>query len=167
MKFQRPITEVMWATVPFLITMIAALLIITYVPAFTVVPEAERRAPVQNLVRIVEAGLEESRVAIPELALADATGKPLAGEGGKPIVRKFVDCRTAPFPARPGQSDPAAPPSERGGRQVPAAVLRCHRVRAVAQGDGRQASRVQAAGDREVDRPGVERGAVARAGPRE
>jgi len=120
-KFQRPITEVMWATVPFLITMIAALLIITYVPAFTVVPEAERRAPVQNLVRIVEAGLEESRVAIPELALADATGKPLAAPDGKPIVRKFVDCRTAPFPVRPGQSDPAAPPSDE-------AVAKCQRL---------------------------------------
>ena len=32
-KFQRPITEVMWATIPFLITMIVALLTITYVPA--------------------------------------------------------------------------------------------------------------------------------------
>src|SRR5204862_2389525 len=42
LKFQRPITEVMWATIPFLVTMIAALLIITYVPQLTVVPEEKR-----------------------------------------------------------------------------------------------------------------------------
>ena len=34
-KFQRPITEVMWATIPFLVTMLLALLTITYVPALT------------------------------------------------------------------------------------------------------------------------------------
>jgi hypothetical protein len=115
-KFQRPITEVMWATVPFLITMIAALLVVTYVPALTIVPEAERRAPVQNLIRLVEAGIEESRVAIPELVLADAAGKALTGPDGKPIVRRFIDCRTAPFPPRPGEAvkaaDAAPPPDE-------------------------------------------------------
>ncbi len=36
-KFQRPITEVMWATIPFLVTMIVALLTITYVPQLTAV----------------------------------------------------------------------------------------------------------------------------------
>src|SRR5438309_102204 len=52
-KFQIPITEVMWATVPFLLTMIIALLTITYTPSLTVVPEPERREPVSNLVSIV------------------------------------------------------------------------------------------------------------------
>jgi C4-dicarboxylate transporter, DctM subunit len=107
-KFRRPITEVMWATIPFLITMIAALMVITYVPALTIVPEAERLAPVANLVAIVEEGIEEIRVSIPELALTDAAGKPLAGPGGKPITRKFVSCRTAPFPAAPGGPPPTA-----------------------------------------------------------
>ena len=51
MKFQRPITEVMWATIPFLVTMIVALLTITYVPALTVVPEPERTGRVQDLDR--------------------------------------------------------------------------------------------------------------------
>jgi C4-dicarboxylate transporter DctM subunit len=117
-KFRRPITEVMWATVPFLITMIAALLIITYVPALTIVPEAERRAPVQNLVQLVETGLEEIRVSFPELTLVDAAGRPLAGPGGKPIVRRFVECRTAPFPARPDRSGP--PPD--------AEITKCQRL---------------------------------------
>lgn len=98
-KFQRPITEVMWATVPFLVTMIIALLVITYVPSLTVVPEAERRAPVNNLLIIVQEGIEESRVSTPELKLVDAAGAELKGKDGKPIVRRFVDCRTQPFPA--------------------------------------------------------------------
>ena len=58
-KFQRPITEVMWATVPFLVTMIVALLLITSVPAITMVsvPEAPRTAPINNLVVMVVTGL--------------------------------------------------------------------------------------------------------------
>src|SRR5678816_1583900 len=51
-KFRRPITEVMWATIPFLVTMIVALLTITYVPALTVVPEAARTGPVSTLVSV-------------------------------------------------------------------------------------------------------------------
>jgi tripartite ATP-independent transporter DctM subunit len=95
-KFRRPITEVMWATVPFLVTMIVALLVITYVPALTVVPPPERVAPVQNLVQIVKEGIEEIRVSLPELTLVDASGKVLAGPDGRPIVRRFVSCRPAP-----------------------------------------------------------------------
>ena len=91
-KFQRPITEVMWATIPFLVTMIIALLTITYVPALTVVPEAERTGPVSTLVSIVENGLEESRVSIATITLADAAGVPLKDAAGKPVVRQFVDC---------------------------------------------------------------------------
>src|SRR4029079_11830531 len=54
-KFQRPITEVMWATIPFLVTMIVALLVITYVPALTEwsTPEPARTEPVKNLVAMV------------------------------------------------------------------------------------------------------------------
>ncbi|HET7501612.1 MAG TPA: TRAP transporter large permease, partial [Kofleriaceae bacterium] len=60
-KFQRPITEVMWATIPFLVTMIVALLTITYVPALTVVPEAERTGTINNLVVEIHAAAEEGR----------------------------------------------------------------------------------------------------------
>src|SRR5262245_16327162 len=73
-KFQRPITEVMWATIPFLITMIVALMTVTYVPALTVVPEPERTGPVNNLKVIVETGIEESAVTIASLKLVDANG---------------------------------------------------------------------------------------------
>ncbi len=95
-KFQRPITEVMWAVVPFLITMIAALLIITYVPALTVVPEPERTAPVRNLVELVHDGIEESRVSFAELGLVDAQGNPLLDAGGKPLVRRLKGCQLSP-----------------------------------------------------------------------
>ena len=91
-KFNRPITEVMWATVPFLITMIVALVVVTYVPALTVVPEAERTAPVNNLVEIVHAGLEESKVAYPKLTLVDDRGVALKDEKGQPIEKAFLKC---------------------------------------------------------------------------
>ncbi len=91
-KFQRPITEVMWATIPFLITMITALIVITYIPQLTVVPPAERTGPVSTLVSIVENGIEESKVSIATITLVDATGKPLLDAAGKPIVRRFTDC---------------------------------------------------------------------------
>ncbi|HWO18580.1 MAG TPA: TRAP transporter large permease, partial [Kofleriaceae bacterium] len=118
-KFRRPITEVMWATVPFLITMIVALLVITYVPALTVVPPPERVAPVQNLVQIVEEGLEEIRVSLPELTLVDAAGRPLAGPDGKPIVRRFVSCR-------PAASE--TPADERGKAALAARVNSCQKL---------------------------------------
>ena len=91
-KFQRPITEVMWATIPFLVTMIVALLVITYVPALTVVPPAPRVAPIRNLVAMVENGIEESKVSIATITLCDSMGVPLKDGTGQPIVRRFTDC---------------------------------------------------------------------------
>jgi C4-dicarboxylate transporter DctM subunit len=90
-KFQRPITEVMWATIPFLITMIVALLVITYVPALTVVP-ADRSGSLNDLVARAHEGFEESKVSMPEVTLTDYKGVPLKGPDGKPIVKKFKDC---------------------------------------------------------------------------
>jgi len=94
-KFQRPITEVMWATVPFLLTMIFALLVITYVPALTAVsvPPAKRTDPVANLVAIVENGIEESKVVMKTITLVDAAGNKLVGADGKPLERKLSACR--------------------------------------------------------------------------
>jgi len=91
-KFQRPITEVMWATIPFLVTMIVALLTITYVPELTVVPDAERTGPVRTLVSIVQVGHEEARVSVKEVTLVDASGTALKDARGKPITRRFRDC---------------------------------------------------------------------------
>jgi tripartite ATP-independent transporter DctM subunit len=98
-KFNRPITEVMWATIPFLVTMIVALMVITYVPQLTVVPEAERVAPVMNLVEIAANGVEESKVSIAQIQLVDAVGRPLKDVENKSTIRKFADCR-------PKQVDP-------------------------------------------------------------
>ncbi len=111
-KFNRPITEVMWATVPFLLTMIVALLVITYVPSLTVVPEAERVAPVKNLVEIVANGIEESKVAIKEIQLVDAAGRPLKDIEGKPTVRRFADCRPKTTDEVPKAGDPPPPSKE-------------------------------------------------------
>lgn len=106
-KFQRPITEVMWATVPFLITMIVALFIITYVPTITTssVPPAEKKDPVMNLVAIMRAGKEESRVAAKdrELALVDAIGNQLRDAKNTPIVHKMSTCRE-PIPQEGGKT---------------------------------------------------------------
>lgn len=90
-KFQRPITEVMWATVPFLVTMIVALLVITYVPSLTVVPEAERTGTVGNLVVMIHTAAEEGR-SVKEVTLVDAAGNQLVDAKGQPIVKKLADC---------------------------------------------------------------------------
>jgi tripartite ATP-independent transporter DctM subunit len=92
-KFQRPITEVMWATIPFLITMIATLLVVTYVPALTEIstPDPPRTAPISNLVTLVHVAADELTV-VKEVTLVDSTGKPLPGGDGKPIVRHLDDC---------------------------------------------------------------------------
>jgi hypothetical protein len=92
-KFNRPITEVMWATVPFLVTMIVALLVITYVPALTVVPEPERTGRINNLVVMIHNAAEEGR-AVKEVAIVDAAGTPLKDQKGQPIVKKLADCAT-------------------------------------------------------------------------
>lgn len=91
-KFTTPVIDVIRATIPFMATMLVVLLIVTYVPALTIVPEAERTAPISNLVEIVRTGAEEARVRIHEIALVDATGKPLVKDG-KPAVRKFAECK--------------------------------------------------------------------------
>jgi len=90
-KFQRPITEVMWATIPFLITMIVALLTITYVPALTVVPEAERTGTVGHLVAMVHTAAEEGR-AVKDITLVDAAGNVLKDAKGRPMVRHISEC---------------------------------------------------------------------------
>jgi hypothetical protein len=90
-KFQRPITEVMWATVPFLITMIVALLVVTYVPSLTVVPEQERTGQINNLVVLIHTAAEEGR-AVKEVTIVDAAGTPLKDQKGQGVVKKLDDC---------------------------------------------------------------------------
>ncbi|HEY0477607.1 MAG TPA: TRAP transporter large permease [Kofleriaceae bacterium] len=96
-KFQRPITEVMWATIPFLVTMIVALLTITYVPSLTEVSasmspyDPARSGRVQDLVAMVHAGVEELGV-VRDVALVTAAGVPLKDSAGKPIHKRLDDC---------------------------------------------------------------------------
>ncbi|MBA3393025.1 MAG: TRAP transporter large permease [Deltaproteobacteria bacterium] len=93
-KFQTPVVEVMRATIPFMITLLIALAIVTYVPALTVVPEAERTGPVRTLTAMIQTGMEEAKVSVPEITLVDATGALLKDAKGQSIVRKFIDCNT-------------------------------------------------------------------------
>jgi C4-dicarboxylate transporter, DctM subunit len=96
-KFQRPITEVMWATIPFLVTMIVALLTITYVPVLTEVSasmspyDPARSGRVQDLAGVVHVAVEELSV-VREVALVDAAGGPLTDAAGKPARRRLGDC---------------------------------------------------------------------------
>jgi hypothetical protein len=92
-KFQRPITEVMWATIPFLVTMIVALLTITYVPQITAVsvPEPERTGRIADLDALVRGAVEELS-ATTEVTLVDYTGKVLVDDKGAPIVVKAAEC---------------------------------------------------------------------------
>jgi hypothetical protein len=92
-KFNRPITEVMWATMPFLGTMIAALFIVTYVPALTEisVPDPERTGTVNNMIYMIHQEAEEGR-AVKEVTIVDATGTVLNDAKGQPIVKKLAAC---------------------------------------------------------------------------
>ncbi|HET9621510.1 MAG TPA: TRAP transporter large permease [Kofleriaceae bacterium] len=96
-KFQRPITEVMWATIPFLITMFVALFTITYIPAITEISasmspyDPARNGRVQDLVSMVHVAVESLSV-VHDVALVDAAGNPLLGPDGKPLRKKLEDC---------------------------------------------------------------------------
>ena len=91
-KFQKPVIDVIRAVIPFMLTTLVALLLVTYVPALTVVPEPERKSPVSTLRAIVVEGIVESMVSITQLELVDATGAKLLDDKGQSIVRKFADC---------------------------------------------------------------------------
>jgi tripartite ATP-independent transporter DctM subunit len=96
-KFQRPITEVMWATIPFLVTMIVALLTVTYVPPLTEISasmspyDPARSGRVQDLAGIVHVAAEELTV-VRDVTLVDAAGAPLNGADGKPVVKHLAEC---------------------------------------------------------------------------
>ncbi|MEO7736080.1 MAG: TRAP transporter large permease [Kofleriaceae bacterium] len=96
-KFQRPITEVMWATIPFLITMIVALVTITYVPVLTEISasmspyDPARSGRAQDLATMVHVAVEERNV-VREITLVDAAGSLLHDAAGKPVVKRIDDC---------------------------------------------------------------------------
>jgi C4-dicarboxylate transporter DctM subunit len=75
--FKKPILEVTIAALPFLLIMIVALGIITYVPSLTVVPEPERRGRVSELAHEVHAALQQA-TAVGELTMPDGTAMKVA-----------------------------------------------------------------------------------------
>ena len=95
-KFQRPITDVMWATIPFLVTMIVALLTITYVPSLTEVSasmspfDPARSGRVADLVAMVHAEREKLNV-VDDIPLVAFDGTPLTRDG-KPIRKRLAEC---------------------------------------------------------------------------
>jgi tripartite ATP-independent transporter DctM subunit len=95
-KFQRPIGEVMWATIPFLLTMIVALGVITYVPTITtssvnILAPPERTGRIADLSEMVHTAIEEKR-ALKEVTLVAADGTVLNDDAGQPIVVKAGEC---------------------------------------------------------------------------
>ncbi len=95
-KFQRPVTEVIRAVIPFGITMLVVLMIVTYVPWFTSISlelkPPERRSPISVLSSMVSTAIEEGKVSASEITLVDSKGKPLLDSAGKPVVKKLSDC---------------------------------------------------------------------------
>jgi hypothetical protein len=75
--FKKPILEVTIAALPYLLLMIIALGVITYVPSLTVVPPAERRGRVAEMQRQVHNAVQELS-AVQEVALPDGKTMKLA-----------------------------------------------------------------------------------------
>jgi len=101
-KFQKPVIDVIRAVIPFMVTMLVVLMIVTYVPGLTIVPEPERRSPISLLSSIAADGIRESKVSVAELTLVDATGAQLKDEKGQPVVRKYKDCAAVTDPTARG-----------------------------------------------------------------
>lgn len=88
LKFRKPMVDVTRATLPFLTCMVVALVLVTYLPALTVVPPAKRRGTVSGLHQIVKDG-KSTLGAVAEIRLPDGTMKALssckAEDADKPI----------------------------------------------------------------------------------
>jgi C4-dicarboxylate transporter, DctM subunit len=100
--FRKPILEVTIAAIPYLLIMIVALLVVTYVPSLTVVREPERRGRVAELSRQVHQAYQElsavQEVALPDgktmkIAECDALADPTAKEDCKNLFLDVTDCR--------------------------------------------------------------------------
>lgn len=77
-KFKKPIVEVVKASTPFLLIMMVALVLVTYVPALTVVPEAERTGRVATILTRVDQARERMDK-VQEISLPDGTTLRLDG----------------------------------------------------------------------------------------
>jgi C4-dicarboxylate transporter, DctM subunit len=102
--FKKPVMEVTRAAIPFLICMIVALGVITYIPAITTtfVPPAERRGRVVELASRVRTAIDElgtvKELALPDgkvmkLAECDAIEDPLSKQGCTSLFLGVTACR--------------------------------------------------------------------------
>jgi C4-dicarboxylate transporter DctM subunit len=57
-KFRKPVTEVVRSVLPFIATMIFALMLVTYIPSLTVVPPPKPRGTLDGLVQMVKASVD-------------------------------------------------------------------------------------------------------------
>jgi hypothetical protein len=71
--------------------MLVALLVITYVPALTVVPEEARKSPASVLITTAHQAFEEGR-SKKELPLVRWDGTPIQGPDGQPRIHRIADC---------------------------------------------------------------------------
>ena len=71
-KFQKPVLEVTRATLPFIGTMLVALVLVTYIPGLTWVPPPKRNSPLSALDSIVRDGWQQAS-SIDEVTLPDGT----------------------------------------------------------------------------------------------
>ncbi|MEZ4359934.1 MAG: TRAP transporter large permease [Kofleriaceae bacterium] len=90
-KFRVPVIDVVRAVIPFIGAMIASLLLVTYVPSLTVVPDAKRTGTASALLQLVSEQAQEVR-SIREVALLREDGTPVLGEDGRPVVKRFAEC---------------------------------------------------------------------------
>ena len=77
--FRKPMDKVIGATFPFLLCMVAALILVTYIPALTIYPEAERRGRAAEMHGRVAAAMTQA-TSLQELTLPDGA------------VLKVTDC---------------------------------------------------------------------------
>jgi hypothetical protein len=75
-KFQKPVVTVIRATVPFLLAMLVALGLVTYIPALTVVPDPTPTGRLGDLVVMVHEA-SEGLATVQQLTLPDGTVKHL------------------------------------------------------------------------------------------
>ncbi len=90
-KFRIPVIDVVRAVLPFIGTMLVALVLVTYVPALTIVPEPERRGTASALVQLVAEQAQTAR-AVRELAMVRDDGTPVLDAQGKPVIKKLSEC---------------------------------------------------------------------------
>ena len=98
--FKKPILDVTIAALPYLLIMIVALMVVTYVPSLTVVPPADRRGLVSELQRQVHNAYGElsavQEIALPDgkiMKLADCDKDPAQREDCKALFLDVTDCR--------------------------------------------------------------------------